>query len=363
MQPYLFGFLEDEVGELDESLRLFVQAAESADIGIVAERYGWCGNGRKPSDRLAIFKLFLMKHVLNLPASKEAVAEARRSPAVRRLCGWESLSGVPSESTVSRAFADFARDRVIAPVFTGFVKSVTAGRVILHRSMDSTEIDARERAAAGEEKEAAAALAAARAGAGPEEADVNAPALQEGRDAETNLALLPTLCDWGCKRNSKGRTQYWRGYKLHIAVADGDFPVAACLTSASVHDSKAAIPLMQTADAAGVSLYDLADAAYDSAEIRAFSEANGHVPIIARNPRRGDASGDELEGLAQKSAGFTPPEKARFSERSGVERVNGHLHDSHGGRTVRVRGHDKVFLHLMLGLLVVAVEQAARMLC
>ena len=55
-------------------------------------------------------------------------------------------------------------------------------------------------------------------------------------------------------------------------------------------------------------------------------------------------------------------EKIRFRNRSGVERVNGHLHDAHGGRTVRVRGHAKVLLHLMLGLLVIAVEQSAQML-
>mgnify|MGYP004635565789 CR=1 FL=1 len=31
--------------------------------------------------------------------------------------------------------------------------------------------------------------------------------------------------------------------------------------------------------------------------------------------------------------------------------------------TVRVRGHAKVLLHLTLGLLVIAVEQSAKMLC
>lgn len=120
---------------------------------------------------------------------------------------------------------------------------------------------------------------------------------------------------------------------------------------------------MQLADSALVSLYDPADAACDAGEIRAFSSATGRVPIIDPNPGRGPGEA-EAAAPADRSAGFTPPEKVRFRERSAVERVNGHLHDSHGGRAVRVRGRDKALFHLMLGLLVIAVEQAAAaMLC
>ena len=42
--------------------------------------------------------------------------------------------------------------------------------------------------------------------------------------------------------------------------------------------------------ARGTSLYDLMDAAYDAAEIRAHSEALGHVPIIDVNPRNHSAA-------------------------------------------------------------------------
>jgi hypothetical protein len=359
IQPSLFDFLEDEVGELDDNQRLFVRIAESVELGRIARRYGWCGNGRKPSSRLAMFKMFVMKHVWNFPTTKDALAEVRRCPSMRRLCGWESQSSIPSESTISRAFGDFAADEIASSLFKDFVKKVAKGRIVVHRSIDSTEIDAREGAATKDEKAAAAELAAIRAQVDANAEDYNALALQKERDLDTNLALLPTLCDWGCKRNSKGKTQYWRGYKLHIAVADGDFPIAACLTSASVHDSKAAIPLMQMADEVTVSLYDLEDAAYDAKEIREFSESNNHVPIIDANPRRG---APKTDGRGERAAGVVPAEKIRFRNRSGVERVNGHLHDAHGGRTVRVRGHAKVLLHLMLGLLVIAVEQSAQML-
>ncbi|MBQ6010786.1 MAG: beta-galactosidase [Kiritimatiellae bacterium] len=98
---------------------------------------------------------------------------------------------------------------------------------------------------------------------------------------------------------------------------------------------------------------------YDAKEIREFSESNNHVPIIDANPRRGAPKPD---GRGERAVGIAPAEKLRFRNRSGVERVNGHLHDAHGGRTVRVRGHAKVLLHLILGLLVIAVEQSTQML-
>jgi hypothetical protein len=58
------------------------------------------------------------------------------------------------------------------------------------------------------------------------------------------LAELPTACDVGCKKNSKGYKETWIGYKLHLDVACGQIPVSCVLTSASVHDSQVAIPLM-----------------------------------------------------------------------------------------------------------------------
>ena len=51
------------------------------------------------------------------------------------------------------------------------------------------------------------------------------------------------------------------------------------LTSASLHDSQAAIPLATMTAGRVTNLYDLMDSAYDmSAEITAKSRALGHVP-------------------------------------------------------------------------------------
>ena len=39
------------------------------------------------------------------------------------------------------------------------------------------------------------------------------------------LDELPTGCDVGTKKNSKGYKDTWVGYKLHIDVADGQIPI------------------------------------------------------------------------------------------------------------------------------------------
>lgn len=71
------------------------------------------------------------------------------------------------------------------------------------------------------------------------------------------------------------------------------------------------------------------------------------MPIIPVNPRRlGAGNGPQME----------PDRARRFRHRSGVERFHSHLHDEHGGRTIRVRGAGKVAFHLAPGVLVIAVE-------
>ena len=106
-------------------------------------------------------------------------------------------------------------------------------------------------------------------------------------------------------------------------------------------------------------LYDLMDAAYDAAEIRAHSESLGHVPIIDVNPRNSAAL--KQEAKARRTLGPMYAKDVRYRERSTVERVNGRLKDEFGARQVRVRGHSKVLCHLMFGVLALTVDQLLRL--
>ncbi len=94
---------------------------------------------------------------------------------------------------------------------------------------------------------------------------------QRKQKIEQMLSELPTQCDIGTKINSQGNNDSWRGYKIHFDTADGQIIIAALLTSASVHDSQAAIPLMTLSSQRVDYLYELSDSAYDARQIDAHS--------------------------------------------------------------------------------------------
>ena len=167
----------------------------------------------------------------------------------------------------------------------------------------------------------------------------------------------------GTKRNAKGHTTSWIGYKLHLDVADGDIPISAILTSASLHDSQAAIPLATMTASRVINLYDVMDSAYDAPEIKAKSLGLGHVPIIEAHPRTvpGGKEAIAAEALARRTAGYVLAEEVRYNERSAAERINGGLKDDFGARYVRVRGHAKVLCHLMFGILALTINHLMRL--
>jgi hypothetical protein len=173
------------------------------------------------------------------------------------------------------------------------------------------------------------------------------------------LADLPQACNLGGKKDSKGNNQYWRGYKLHLDVADGQIPISAVLTSASVHDSQVAIPLMtMSTQRVNYYCYDLMDSAYDAQHITEHSRGLGHVPIVDP-PQRGRNDPNSILPNTQRQLSWA--EADRYKERTMVERVNARLKDEFGARTVRVRGAVKVMAHLMFGVLALTADQLLRL--
>ena len=164
-------------------------------------------------------------------------------------------------------------------------------KLVGHASMDSTAIAGREKSCRKNtpKKERKKKKRGRKSKAELAEVKTRRLELQPDRSLEDNLIDLVKGCDWGGKRNSKGKTEYWCGYKLYLSLADGGVPLAAILTSASPHDSQVAIPLIQMISERAKVLFDLANSAYDAPEIKDFSKALGRVPIIDPNKCRGEA--------------------------------------------------------------------------
>ena len=354
IQNTLFPILEETL-ELSGKHREFVRTVGLMPTAGLFGRYGWCGNGCRPADREFLFRAFIAKAVFNIAQTSGLILRLKADKALRALCGYDSASEIPSESTFSRAFGDFARDGIAQKVHAALIEDAVGDKLFGHASIDATAIEGREKPAQKPKQAPAPRVKGKRGRRKKGEAspppDPKRIALQPHRSLEENLLDLPARCDIGTKRNSKGHAAHWIGYKLHLSVLDGDIPAAAVLTSASLHDSQAAIPLMQMAGGRVTSLYDLMDAAYDAGGIHAFSRSMGHVPVIDANPRRGEKTP------------FAPAQKARYAQRSSAERANSALKDSYGARFVRVRGAAKVMAHLMFGVIALTAAQIVRLMC
>ena len=200
------------------------------------------------------------------------------------------------------------------------VRAAYDGSVVGHISRDSTAIVGRERPAPKPVPERTPKRRRGRPRKGEEA--VRQPTrlerqLEGGMSTERMVAELPKARDVGAKRNAKGYKENWRGYRLHIDAADGDIPVSCILTSASLHDSQAAIPLARMTGERLDHRYGLMDAACDSREIGAHARMAGRVAVIDANPRRDAALKARLAGeaLAQRRAGHVRHDRVRHRRR------------------------------------------------
>src|SRR6202789_325927 len=367
LQGALFPRLQEELGPLTEKHEKLV--AVLSMIRIEALIAGWSGGvGRPAKDRRSMARAFVAKAVYNMGTTRQLLERLSADMALRRICGWESAGEIPHESKFSRAFSEFAQAQLPQRLHEALIEETQKERLIGHISRDSTEIEAREkpvRAAAAPEaaKPAGKKKGRPKKGEQPGAAEPTRLERQAGMTLEELLADLPRECNAGSKKNSKGYVETWVGYKLHLDVTDGQIPISCILTSASLHDSQAAIPLAELSARRVTNLYDLMDSAYDAEPLREYSRGLGHVPLIDANPRRDTARKAELQAEEKRRQllGCETAEDVRFHERTTVERVNGRLKDEFGARMVRVRGNAKVMCHLMFGIVALAADQILRL--
>ena len=377
IQGSLFPWLREEVDPLTEALGRLVTTLDVIGLeAFVPEPPR--GPGRPPEDRRALARAFVAKAILGIPTTTALIERLAIDKSLRRILGWERRSQVPSESTFSRAFAEFAQGDLPDKMHAALVERSLGGRIVGVIARDATEIEAREKPVerekpapkeADDKKDDPPSPDGAQRKRGRPRKDEERPKPEPTRlerqatqNVKQMLAELPTACDVGSKKNSKGYKETWIGYKLHIDVACGQIPVSCVLTSASVHDSQVAIPLMTLTGARVSYLYDLMDAAYDAAAIHAKSEALGHQPIIDPNYRASHQTKVEWakEVERMKFINIPDPDDVIYDFRTMVERVNARLKDEFGARFLRVRGAIKVKCHLMFGIVALAADQILR---
>ncbi len=306
--------------------------------------------GRPPHMIIPVVRAFIAKSILNIEMTNHLLSVLRTDDNMRQICGWDRPSDVPSESTFSRIFTWLSSTQELDALHDALTSRQYQDTVACHTAIDSTDIKAREKPAPKEkpvEKPKSKRRGRRRKDeqAAPEQASTRIQR-QVTMDWEEAVAELPTYCSRGVKRNSNGYITCWNGYKLHVAVSDEGIPLGSFTTSAHVHDSQVAIPLMKKVSEQVTSFYDLADAAYDSKDIKEVSIQLGHVPIIDNITRRG------------RSPEVEPDRARRYRARTVVERFFSQLKDNYGGRNIRVRGPMKIHTHLMFGVLSIFAHAA-----
>ncbi len=368
IQRTFFPDLEHEAGPIPETLvRLtyILETVHSQKIRL-PER---CWTGRPPKSRRGIFNAFVAKAFLKIPTTLHLVERLQSDHHLRLICGFETRGQMPSESVFSRVFAEFAKTQLPQCVHATLVTSCCVGEISGHISRDSTAVEAREKPekkSKSTEQQTPLKKRKGRPRKG-EPQKVKEPSRVQKQlkmTLEEMLKDLPAVCNCGSKKNSQGFTETWIGYKLHVDTADRGIPVSAILTSASLHDSQVAIPLATMTAGRVQNFYDCMDSAYDQPEIADYSRQLGHVPLIDVNPRRdGELKNDiESEEKARTTLNWEPADAIRYNARSGAERTNARLKDEFGGRTVQVKGHAKVYCHLMFGVLVLTADQLMRLM-
>ena len=218
-------------------------------------------------------------------------------------------------------------------------------RIVGHISRDSTAIPAREKPV-NKKKQVQKTEKPKRKRGCPKKGEIvppkEDPRLTRQLRQKPGKALrhIDKSCAWGGKKDSKGKTLYWPGYKLHLDVTDMGIPVTAFVTGANVHDSQVAIPMEKRTERTVTHLYSLMDAAYDVSEIRNYIKNKGRIALIDFNKR-------------QKSdlRIMSPSEKEKYKIRSTVERTNFHLKDWFIPDKIYVKGYKQVNCVLMTAVL------------
>lgn len=171
--------------------------------------YQWMG--RKVLEREAIARAFVAKMVYSYPTTRSLITALQETPNLRQICGFEKKSNIPSESTFSRAFQEFAVSGLGDLVHHLLVETNLQSELLGHISRDSTAIAGREKPLPKPKKAKAAPRKKGRPARGEirEQKPESRLARQVTQEAQESLKEISVVCDVGAKKNSQGYQETW----------------------------------------------------------------------------------------------------------------------------------------------------------
>jgi hypothetical protein len=366
LEQSLFPRLEESMGKLSSKEAKLIKILDFAHI----EKYVSASSiTNPPKDREEMARAFVAKQVYNFQTTRELIDRLKIDRTLRLLCGWRHENKIPSEAKFSRVFKEFSQQQIASKAHDVFIENYLSETLFFYSSIDSTAIELREKSVQSK-KEIKPKRRQGRPKKGEEGPAKKPSILQQQENMQSTkemLSLIATRCDTSVKQNSKGNRYRWTGGKLHLSVVDGDIPITSIYSSASVHDSSLALPLIKETSEKVNYLYDLQDAAYDSRIIRSYSQKHNHRPMIDINPKNSQVRKAQI-ALAKSekkilgSMGlYNDSDDRHYNQRGSVERVNAYLKDNYGCNKIYYQGAQKVASVLAFAVLSVCITQSLKL--
>lgn len=336
-----------------------VQSLLSSEQSIQLSRYH--RKGRTGYDLMAILGIMLLKLFYRQPTMKETLHLLQENGNLKDILGICSVPSPASVSRLSRTVEKIVKlselhERVIG-LYTQEMK-----RVVGHLSIDSTTIEAREKPYRNKDRapeEPAEPRKRGRKRKGSQEEqeyrekqakEAAAKRAYLAEPAEKSISELEMRCSLTAKQNSKGKKQWFIGYKAHLAVDDFGVPISYAVTGACVHDSKVAVPLLKIAHERTDFFYILLDKGYISQTINAYADGIERVVIVDKRSSKGE-----------KASPLEPATALRYQARTTVERTNSELKDGFLPDKIYKRGAQARY-EIELAILLTTMKKVRNML-
>ena len=269
---------------------------------LAVSKKSWLGAPTELNYAAMIFTL-VARFIERIPTIKELIKRLKHDIIFRLECGFLVSDQIPSESSYSRlieklsetnSIEEIKESTLLQAIEEGFVNDESI-------AIDASHFEARDKAPATEKKPKLEPKKRGR-----KKKDEKEQYDQQKLVEQSNMTLyekpivaqldvpleelrseMPLEPAWGIKKNSEGKNVFWYGYKAHLAVgAKSQYILQSIMSSGSLNDGKAAIPLLKGIEELPLSIqYGCMDAGYDFVPIYQQLFRMDAQSIIAYNKR------------------------------------------------------------------------------
>jgi transposase len=253
----------------------------------------------------AMIYALVVRIVERIPTIKDLVKRLRHDFIFHLECGFLFSDRIPSEASFSRFTKKLSESNALESVQeTLLLQAIQEGFITDDVvSIDATHFESRDRSIPQEKKPKAEPKKRGRKPKAEQETFQKEKQIREEQktiyektiedqldvDLETLRTTVPSQPNWGIKKNSEGKNTFWFGFKAHLAVGTkSQYILQSLMSSASLNDEKAAIPLLKGIQERLSSLtiqYCTLDAGYDYEAIYIQLHRMKAKAIIAYNKR------------------------------------------------------------------------------